>query len=67
MVRFVRTNGGRRFTLADALLGIETYISASVYVGDRGFTLADALLGIETVWMRRESSSILVSLWLMPF
>ena len=36
------------FTLADALLGIETFLRLLVWIGKRGFTLADALLGIET-------------------
>ena len=36
------------FTLADALLGIETVLDCLVSVVDCRFTLADALLGIET-------------------
>ena len=37
-----------RFTLADALLGIETQDSSSDPTDYNRFTLADALLGIET-------------------
>ena len=37
-----------RFTLADALLGIETPFIGSLKGNLTGFTLADALLGIET-------------------
>ena len=39
------------FTLADALLGIETGKGTTVMLQVSCFTLADALLGIETwVW-----------------
>ena len=37
-----------RFTLADALLGIETIFFGGAYGQKLRFTLADALLGIET-------------------
>ena len=40
-------SGSSGFTLADALLGIETDITAAA-TGLSRFTLADALLGIET-------------------
>ena len=41
-------SGARSFTLADALLGIETVLIATASLLAFGFTLADALLGIET-------------------
>ena len=46
MVRMIKDS----FTLADALLGIETKKFPFDVIGDSpsGFTLADALLGIET-------------------
>ena len=38
-----------RFTLADALLGIETDAETNSRPSPTSFTLADALLGIETL------------------
>ena len=56
------------FTLADALLGIETGEKMESRSGVARFTLADALLGIETRAVTSHSRSCLVvSLWLMPF
>ena len=55
------------FTLADALLGIETEMMTLSACDEVRFTLADALLGIETIWAKPIGCSILVSLWLMPF
>ena len=55
------------FTLADALLGIETICNTTLGTRAACFTLADALLGIETnplVWNWHIEA---VSLWLMPF
>ena len=54
------------FTLADALLGIETFLNLLIIVVNR-FTLADALLGIETVVCHLVILLAFVSLWLMPF
>ena len=56
-----------RFTLADALLGIETTIRAKKSIEDKSFTLADALLGIETIEVKVKDLQEDVSLWLMPF
>ena len=58
---------GYGFTLADALLGIETSPFFGGVEGDGGFTLADALLGIETGGLIDECIQGVVSLWLMPF
>ena len=57
----------RGFTLADALLGIETDLSDPNSCHILGFTLADALLGIETVNALFNPDGDTVSLWLMPF
>ena len=60
------------FTLADALLGIETvkrFQRTSRRRVFMGFTLADALLGIETTTRSALLTQLrnTVSLWLMPF
>ena len=55
------------FTLADALLGIETDFQPLMECMSDCFTLADALLGIETEVTFLSNSDCDVSLWLMPF
>ena len=55
------------FTLADALLGIETRDMHHLHRFRSCFTLADALLGIETLGFWKIPPTQVVSLWLMPF
>ena len=58
------------FTLADALLGIETEALVAIQAAEQTarFTLADALLGIETFLLPTGRIFCpMVSLWLMPF
>ena len=50
---------GEGFTLADALLGIETSRSIKSRPKSRRFTLADALLGIETIRFCEDSRMLL--------